>query len=59
MPTVPFKRVLLFGWVEPGGGWNDFRGSFDTVKQANTHWLTLGLAHKQFIDRNTGLPTDT
>lgn len=59
MPTVPIKKILLFGWNEPQGGWNDFIESFDTVKQANVHWMTLGLSHKLFIDRDTGLHTDT
>jgi hypothetical protein len=33
---VPTKRFLLFGFDRyyPGGGWNDFLGSFDTAEEA-------------------------
>lgn len=32
------KRYALFAWPEfyPGGGYHDFRGSFDTVEEAET-----------------------
>lgn len=59
MPGETLKRVLLFAWNTPSGGWNDFILSFDTVKQANVYWMAnhSDKPNKQFIDRDTGLPT--
>jgi len=33
---MPLKRFLVFTYANyyPGGGWTDFRGSFDTIREA-------------------------
>lgn len=39
MEPVEFKRYLLFAGQRyyPGGGWNDYRGSFETADLAIRH----------------------
>lgn len=49
------KRYLLFMYDDyyPGGGWNDFRGSFDTPEEAMTEALKLNYDDADLIDRET------
>lgn len=37
------KRYLLFSGYGyyPGGGWSDFKGDFDTLKEAEDHYVIV------------------
>ncbi len=52
MPTfVKPKRFLVFDYYDyyPGGGWNDFEASYDSIEDARAHqgW-------RQIVDIETG-----
>ena len=50
------KRYLLFAFDDyyPTGGWNDFRGSFDTAIEAFVDGANWPYENKQVIDSATG-----
>lgn len=52
---MTLKRYLLFaGWVYyPGGGWEDFIGSFDTVEEAKAA-IEGSKDWAHIIDKETG-----
>lgn len=47
---MKLKRYLVFDFPDyyPGGGWQDFEGSFDTLEEARQ------LSCRQIIDSETG-----
>jgi hypothetical protein len=49
------KRYLLFTYEDyyPGGGWSDFRGSFDTPEDAMEAAVTTDDTYAELIDRET------
>jgi hypothetical protein len=49
------KRYLLFMYDDyyPGGGWHDFRGSFDTPEEAMAEALKTSSDNADLIDRET------
>lgn len=50
------KKYLLFYGVdhEPAGGWNDFKGSFDSELEALRHCAGDNFEWIHIIDRETG-----
>lgn len=44
------KRFLLFAGARyyPGGGWEDFKGSFDSHKEAEQYSLSLELSEEYY-----------
>lgn len=44
------KRYLVFDYGDyyPGGGWNDFVGSFDSLEEARAS------EHREIVDTQTG-----
>lgn len=52
------KRFLLFAGEDccPGGGWSDFRGSYDTVEETRRAWTARTQHYDwwQVIDSTTG-----
>ena len=49
------KRYLLFSGDNyyPGGGWNDFKGAFNTVEEAVQHGDKLGYDWYQVVHLTT------
>jgi hypothetical protein len=52
---MPIKRYLLFAYLiyYPSGGWHDFRGSFDSVKEAEDN-VPEGIDRYHIVDTHTG-----
>lgn len=50
------KRYLTFSYSQfyPRGGWNDFRGSFDTLEESIEHLLGYNSDFREVIDSETG-----
>lgn len=52
------KRYLAFAMSSyyPGGGWQDFKGDFDTLKEAQKHLKKIKPNHDRFqvVDTQTG-----
>jgi hypothetical protein len=46
------KRFLVFGYDNwyPSGGWDDFRGEFDTLEEAKDFADKLATDHAHIID---------
>lgn len=54
------KRFLVFTFDDcyPGGGWNDYRGDFDTIEEACKRIETLRPDCEQIVDTLTGLEVE-
>lgn len=50
------KRYALFTFSEyyPAGGWEDFKGSFDSIEEARTEGKRLDSDHMQIVDLEKG-----
>lgn len=53
---LAMKRYAVFSYEHyyPGGGWNDFENSFDTVDEARDFKVLPSSEYKQIIDLQTG-----
>lgn len=53
---MKLKRFLLFTYDDfyPSGGWNDFKGSFDTLEEAKEARKASSSYYCNIIDTETG-----
>lgn len=53
---MKLKRYLVFSYPDyyPGGGWNDFEGSFDTLEEAEREVKKERGLYWDIVDIETG-----